>query len=66
MWNMYLEREDSKVVGKRFNLDGPQNVDLNARTRVTPRPPLCARRSVCWAAEELGDLRRLWLQLHRV
>lgn len=64
MWNMYLEREDSKVVGKGLTRTGfRMPLSSFARWLWTLVSDF---RSVRRTAEELHDLHRLWLPLYCV
>lgn len=59
MWSKYLEREDSKIVGKC-------TASRQCVIMVCPGwiMELLSSRLICGAAEELADLQPLWLLLH--
>lgn len=66
MWNMYLEREDSKVVGKSLTMKGFRSTLSSFTYWMWPLVSRPSFRSVCRTAEKLHDLHRLRLPLHCV
>lgn len=68
MWNMYLDREDSKVVGKWSACAGGLWNIAVCRCGVECDLPsvVSSPRPVCGTAEKLHDVHRLRLPLHHV